>query len=67
MKVDVNFYNEDGKRIEVDNLSDVSKANITAKRVDVIISKENGEFTEEMTLRNFEGEIRFIPIKDINK
>jgi len=63
MKVDVNFYDENGKGLEVNNLSEVSKANITTKSVYVVISKENGKFIEELTLRNSEGEIRFIPLE----
>lgn len=67
MKVDVNFYDENRNRLEINNLSDISKANITAKSVKVVISKENGEFIEEMILRNSDGDIRFTPLKDTNK
>lgn len=64
MKVNVNFYNEDGKKIEADNLSEVSKMNYKCKNVYVVISKDNGEFLERMTLRNFTGEILFVPLEN---
>ncbi|NRU52414.1 hypothetical protein [Clostridium beijerinckii] len=63
MKVDVNFYNENGERLELNNFSELNKENITAKTIKVVMIKENGRFLEEFRFNNFEGEIRFIPLQ----